>query len=321
MKILITGGAGFIGTNFCHYMLGSHPDYDIVCLDKLTYASSIESLNDIIDNPHFRFVKGDICDEKLIDKLFCEERFDMVVNFAAESHVERSIADPSIFVNTNILGVRVLLDACRKYTVRFHQISTDEVYGSIPLDDNVTRFDENSTLRPSSPYSASKASADMLVMSYYRTYKLPVTISRCSNNYGPYQHPEKLIPLTIRRLLHGEDLLIHGDGLDMRDWLYVIDHCKAVDTIIHSDIVGEIYNISANNEISNINIMKKISSHMNTISSIVHIENRPCHDTKYTLDSSKISYRLGHNMECNFEETFANTIDWYLSHKSWFENK
>ena len=321
MKILITGGAGFIGINFCHYMLGSHPDYDIVCLDKLTYASSVESLADLQGSAHFKFVKGDICDEELIDSLFQAESFDMVVNFAAESHVERSITNPSVFINSNIVGVRVLLDASRKYGARFHQISTDEVYGSIPLDNSTDKFDETSALQPSSPYSASKASADMLVMSYYRTYKLPVTISRCSNNFGPYQHPEKLIPLTINRLLHGEDLLVHGDGLDMRDWLYVLDHCKAVDMILHNGNLGEIYNIAANNEITNLDMMDRISNTLGISCNKVHIPNRPCHDTKYTLDCTKIERELHYAPSSNFEENLNYTINWYINNKSWLERK
>ena len=320
MKILITGGAGFIGINFCHYMLGSHPDYDIVCLDKLTYASSIESLDDIIDNPRFKFVQGDICDEELIDSLFQSERFDVVVNFAAESHVERSISDPSIFINSNIVGVRVLLDASRKYGIRFHQISTDEVYGSISLD-SVDKFNEDSVLKPSSPYSASKASADMLVMSYYKTYNLPVTISRCSNNFGPYQQPEKLIPLTIKRLLNNEDLLVHGDGLDMRDWLYVLDHCKAVDMILQDGTIGEIYNIAGGNEITNIDMMDRISNIVNISCDKTHVANRPCHDTRYTMDCSKIAQELGYTCDNHFEENLQHTIDWYISHPAWLDKK
>lgn len=322
MKILVTGGAGFIGINYCHYMIGTHPDYDIVCLDKLTYASSIESLDDLRDNSKFKFVKGDICDEDLVDKLFNTESFDIVVNFAAESHVERSIIDPSVFFNTNVIGVRVLLDACRKYNVRFHQISTDEVYGSLPLDNSNTAFNEESPLNPSSPYSASKASADLLVLSYHKTYKLPVTISRCSNNYGPYQHPEKLIPLTIGRLLNDEDLLIHGDGLDMRDWLYVLDHCKAIDLIIHNGTIGEIYNIGAANEITNIDMIDSIIHTLGvTDSSKVYVPNRPCHDTRYTLDYSKIRNKLGYTSDNNFSEKIADTINWYIQNKSWFNKK
>lgn len=319
MKMLITGGAGFIGSNYCHHILNNYPTYKVVCLDKLTYAGSYESLTDIINNPNFKFIKGDICNEELVDELFKTESFDVVVNFAAESHVERSIENPSIFVNSNIVGVRVLLDACRKYAVRFHQISTDEVYGGISLLDNSTRFGEDSFLNPTSPYSAAKASADMLVMSYFHTYNLPVTISRCSNNFGPYQHPEKLIPLTIKRLLNGEDLLVHGDGLDMRDWLFVLDHCKALDLIIHNGKLGEIYNIAGNHEITNLVMMDNICKLLGLVSKKQHIKNRPCHDEKYTLNADKIERELGFKPDNNFNENLAYTVKWYLNNKDWLK--
>lgn len=319
MKMLITGGAGFIGSNYCHHIINNYPNYAVVCLDKLTYAGNFESLNDIINNANFKFVKGDICDEDLVEELFKTEGFDVVINFAAESHVERSIQNPAVFVNSNIVGVRVLLDACRKYAVRFHQISTDEVYGSLPLTDSVNKFSEDSFLNPSSPYSAAKASADMLVMSYYHTYNLPVTISRCSNNFGPYQHPEKLIPLTIKRLLKGDNLLVHGDGLDMRDWLYVLDHCKAIDLIIGKGKLGEIYNIAGNNEITNVSMMDKVSEIVGKVAVKKHIANRPCHDEKYTLNCFKIENELGFKPSANFNENLSNTVKWYLNNKDWLE--
>lgn len=319
MKMLITGGAGFIGLNFCHYIVNKYPNYDVVCLDKLTYASSLESLNDIVENPKFKFVKGDICNESLIDELFRDEGFNVVVNFAAESHVERSIENPSVFINSNVEGVRVLLDACKKYGVRFHQISTDEVYGGMLLSNSSDKFTEESVLKPSSPYSASKASADMIVMSYYKTYNLPVTISRCSNNFGPYQHPEKLIPLTIKRVLKGDDLLVHGNGLDMRDWLFVLDHCKAIDLIINKGKIGEIYNIAGNHEITNLNMMDNVCEIVGKTANKKHISNRPCHDEKYTLDCSKIEFELGFKPNNNFNENLIYTVNWYLNHQDWLE--
>ena len=313
MKILVTGGAGFIGTNFCHYIINKYPNYKVVCLDKLTYASSFESLNDIINNPNFKFVKGDICNEDLINELFEAEQFNVAVNFAAESHVERSIADPSIFINSNVVGVRVLLDACRKFNVRFHQISTDEVYGGLPLNNVTDMFLEDSVLKPSSPYSASKASADMLVMAYRKTFNLPVTISRCSNNFGPYQHPEKLIPLTLKRALNNESLIVHGTGLDMRDWIYVLDHCRAVDLIIHFGTLGAIYNIAGNNEITNLELMDKVCLIINKTPNKQHTLNRPCHDEKYTLNCSKIEKELGFKPSTNFNQKLENTVNWYLN--------
>ena len=317
MKILVTGGAGFIGTNFCHYIVNKYPNYKVVCLDKLTYASSFESLNDIINNPNFKFVKGDICNEEAINELFETEQFDVVVNFAAESHVERSILNPSIFIESNVLGVRVLLDACRKFNTRFHQISTDEVYGGLLLNNFNGAFTEESVLKPSSPYSASKASADMLVMSYFKTFNLPVTISRCSNNFGPYQHPEKLIPLTLNRALNNQSLIVHGTGLDMRDWIYVLDHCRAVDLIIHNGRIGEIYNIAGNNEITNLELMDRVCLAINKTPQKQHIPNRPCHDEKYTLNCSKIERELGFTPSANFNKELENTVNWYLNNKNY----
>lgn len=258
-KMLITGGAGFIGSNFIHYILSKYNDYQVINLDKLTYAANLDNLKDIEDNKNYRFIHGDIADQEFIFKLFENEKFDIVINFAAESHVDNSILNPQIFTITNILGTQVLLDACRKYNIkRFHQVSTDEVYGELPLDDNSILFTEKTPLNPSSPYSASKASADMLVKSYYRTYSLPITISRCSNNYGPYQHLEKLIPLMISKAINNDNLPVYGNGLNVRDWLHVYDHCTAIDLIIHEGKIGEIYNIGGNNEKSNIDVVKII---------------------------------------------------------------
>ena len=255
-KMLITGGAGFIGSNFIHYILSKYNDYQVINLDKLTYAANLDNLKDIEDNKNYRFIHGDIADQEFIFKLFENEKFDIVINFAAESHVDNSILNPQIFTITNILGTQVLLDACRKYNIkRFHQVSTDEVYGELPLDDKNILFTEKTPLNPSSPYSASKASADMLVKSYYRTYSLPITISRCSNNYGPYQHLEKLIPLMISKAINNDNLPVYGNGLNVRDWLHVYDHCTAIDLIIHEGKIGEIYNIGGNNEKSNIDVV------------------------------------------------------------------
>lgn len=253
MKIIITGGAGFIGSNFIFYMLKQHPDYQIVCIDKLTYAGNLSTLKTVLSHPSFKFIKMDICDRTGVYGLFKKEQPDIVVNFAAESHVDRSIENPEIFLQTNIIGTGVLMDACRKYgNVRYHQVSTDEVYGDLPLQDVKMFFTESTPLHSSSPYSSSKAGADLLSMAYYRTYGLPVTISRCSNNYGPYHFPEKLIPLIIINALQNKQLPVYGDGLNVRDWLYVEDHCKAIDLIIHKGHLGEVYNVGGHNERSNI---------------------------------------------------------------------
>ncbi len=317
MKILVTGGAGFIGSNFCYYIAKTYPNYKIVCLDKLTYAGNLENLAGLKNNANFKFVKGDICNEELVNNLFKTEKFNIVVNFAAESHVEKSIENPSVFIISNVLGVRVLLDACRKFGVRFHQISTDEVYGGLSLNNLTDAFSEDSVLNPSSPYSASKASADMLVMSYYHTFKLPVTISRCSNNFGPYQHPEKLIPLTLKRVLNNQNLTVHGNGLDMRDWIYVLDHCKAIDLIIKNGKIGEIYNVAGNNEITNLELMDKVCSFVNANPKKEHVANRPCHDEKYTLNCEKIKNELGFVSSSNFNENLKTTLNWYLKNRQW----
>lgn len=294
MTIIVTGGAGFIGSNFIFYMLRKYPEYRIVCLDKLTYAGNLSTLAPVMKNPNFRFIKLDICDRKNVYKLFEEEQPDIVVNFAAESHVDRSIENPEIFLQTNIIGTSVLIDACRKYgNVRFHQVSTDEVYGDLPLESDLL-FTEDTPIHTSSPYSASKASADLLVMAYHRTYDLPVTILRCSNNYGSYQFPEKLIPLMIINALNDKQLPVYGTGLNVRDWLYVEDHCRAIDLIIHNDRIGEIYNVCGHCEMKNIDIVKIICKELGKPESLIqYVEDRKGHDLRYAIDYSKISTKLG----------------------------
>lgn len=312
-KMLITGGAGFIGSNFIHYILSKYNDYQVINLDKLTYAANLDNLKDIEDNKNYRFIHGDIADQEFIFKLFENEKFDIVINFAAESHVDNSILNPQIFTITNILGTQVLLDACRKYNIkRFHQISTDEVYGELPLDDNSILFTEKTPLNPSSPYSASKASADMLVKSYYRTYSLPITISRCSNNYGPYQHLEKLIPLMISKAINNDNLPVYGNGLNVRDWLHVYDHCTAIDLIIHEGKIGEIYNIGGNNEKSNIDVVKIILKELGKSEKLIkYVNDRPGHDLRYAIDSTKIKTTLNWKPVYSFEKGILDTIKWY----------
>lgn len=312
-KMLITGGAGFIGSNFIHYILSKYNDYQVINLDKLTYAANLENLKDIEDNKNYRFIHGDIADQEFIFKLFENEKFDIVINFAAESHVDNSILNPQIFTITNILGTQVLLDACRKYNIkRFHQISTDEVYGELPLDDKNILFTEKTPLNPSSPYSASKASADMLVKSYYRTYSLPITISRCSNNYGPYQHLEKLIPLMISKAINNDNLPVYGNGLNVRDWLHVYDHCTAIDLIIHEGKIGEIYNIGGNNEKSNIDVVKIILKELGKSEKLIkYVNDRPGHDLRYAIDSTKIKTTLNWKPVYSFEKGILDTIKWY----------
>ena len=312
-KMLITGGAGFIGSNFIHYILSKYNDYQVINLDKLTYAANLDNLKDIEDNKNYRFIHGDIADKEFIFKLFENEKFDIVINFAAESHVDNSILNPQIFTITNILGTQVLLDACRKYNIkRFHQISTDEVYGELPLDDKNILFTEKTPLNPSSPYSASKASADMLVKSYYRTYSLPITISRCSNNYGPYQHLEKLIPLMISKAINNDNLPVYGNGLNVRDWLHVYDHCTAIDLIIHEGKIGEIYNIGGNNEKSNIDVVKIILKELGKSEKLIkYVNDRPGHDLRYAIDSTKIKTTLNWKPVYSFEKGILDTIKWY----------
>ena len=321
MTILVTGGAGFIGSNFIFHMMKSHPSYRIVCIDKLTYAGNLSTLKNILTHPQFRFVKEDICDRAAIDRIFEEEKPDIVVNFAAESHVDRSIEDPGVFLQTNIIGTATLMDACRKYGVsRFHQVSTDEVYGDLPLDRPELLFTEETPIHTSSPYSSSKAAADLLVLAYYRTYGLPVTISRCSNNYGPYHFPEKLIPLMIINALADKALPVYGDGLNVRDWLYVEDHCKAIDLIVHKGRVGEVYNVGGHNEKKNIEIVKLICAALGKPESLIkHVTDRKGHDMRYAIDPTKIHTELGWLPETKFEDGIKYTIDWYLSNREWWE--
>ena len=321
-NILITGGAGFIGSNFIFHMLKQHPVYRLVCLDALTYAGNLSTLKPIKDEKNFRFVKGDITDRELVDKLFEEEKFDFVVNFAAESHVDRSIEDPGIFLKTNILGTQVLMDASRKYGVkRFHQVSTDEVYGDLPLDRPDMFFTEETPIQTSSPYSASKASADLLVQAYHRTFKLPVSISRCSNNYGPYHFPEKLIPLMIANALNNKPLPVYGKGENVRDWLYVEDHCKAIDLIIHNGTVGEVYNIGGHNEMRNIDIVKTIVKALGKSEDLItFVTDRAGHDMRYAIDPTKIHHELGWLPETKFADGIDKTIKWYLNNRNWWED-
>lgn len=321
MTILVTGGAGFIGSNFVHYMMEKYPDYRIVCIDKLTYAGNLRNLETVLDKKNFRFIKGDICDRELVYRIFEEEKPDVVINFAAESHVDRSIESPDIFLKTNILGTQMLLDASRKYNVkRFHQVSTDEVYGDLPLDRSDLKFTESSPLRPSSPYSASKASADLLVLAYHRTYGVPVTISRCSNNYGPYQFPEKLIPLMIINALNDRPLPVYGDGRNVRDWIHVKDHCEAIDIIIHRGKEGEIYNIGGENERANIDVVRMILKELGKPESLIRfVKDRPGHDRRYALDISRMKKEFGWSPKISFEEGLKSTIKWYLENRSWWE--
>ncbi len=322
MKILVTGGAGFIGGNFVHYMLKKYPNYEIVCLDKLTYAGNLSTLEGVMDNKNFTFCKGDIADSEFVDKLFAEHKFDIVVNFAAESHVDRSIENPQIFLITNIIGTQVLMDACRKYgNIRYHQVSTDEVYGDLPLDRPDLFFKEDTPIHTSSPYSSSKAGADLLVLAYYRTFGLPVTVSRCSNNYGPYHFPEKLIPLMISRALANESLPVYGNGLNVRDWLYVEDHCRAIDLIIHKGKIGEVYNVGGHNEKSNIDIVKTILKLLGKSEDLItFVEDRKGHDMRYAIDPTKIHNDLGWLPETKFEDGIKKTIDWYLNNKKWWKD-
>lgn len=322
MKILVTGGAGFIGGNFVHHMVNKYPNDEIVNLDLLTYAGNLETLKPVEDKPNYKFVKGDIADEPFIMDLFEKERFDMVVNFAAESHVDRSITDPGIFVTTNVMGTRVLLDASKKYGVkRYHQVSTDEVYGDLPLDRPDLFFTEDTPLHTSSPYSSSKASADLFVLAYYRTYGLPVTISRCSNNYGPYHFPEKLIPLIISRALADEELPVYGKGENVRDWLHVSDHCEAIDLILHKGKPGEVYNVGGHNERTNLEVVQTILKALDKPESLIKfVTDRPGHDMRYAIDPTKMETELGWKPKYTFDTGIRQTIKWYLNNKEWWQN-
>ena len=321
MTIIVTGGAGFIGSNFIYYEQAAHPEDKLVCIDKLTYAGNLETLSDAMKNPNFRFIKADICDRTTMTGLFEEERPDIVVNFAAESHVDRSIEDPGIFLQTNIIGTQVLMDAARKVGVkRYHQVSTDEVYGDLPLDRPDLLFTEETPLKTSSPYSSSKAAADLLVNAYHRTYGLPTTISRCSNNYGPYQFPEKLIPLMIANALADKPLPVYGEGLNVRDWLYVEDHCRAIDLIIRQGKEGEIYNIGGHNEMRNIDIVKMICKELGKSETLIkHVTDRKGHDMRYAINPDKIHRELGWLPETKFADGIKKTIRWYLENKIWWE--
>lgn len=322
MKILITGGAGFIGTNFIYYMLKNHPDYEYVCIDSLTYAGNLKNLSSALTNKNFKFVKASISDRKAVFDLFEKENFDIVVNFAAESHVDRSIENPGIFLETNIMGTAALLDACRKYGIkRYHQVSTDEVYGDLPIDRPDLFFTEETPIHTSSPYSTSKASADLLTLAYSRTYGLPVTVSRCSNNYGPYQFPEKLIPLMIQKALNNESLPVYGNGLNVRDWLYVDDHCSAIDLIIHKGREGEVYNIGGHNEKQNIEVVKTILERVGKPESLItYVKDRAGHDLRYAIDPKKIHDELGWLPETKFADGIKSTIDWYLANTEWMDD-
>lgn len=322
MNVLVTGGAGFIGSNFVFHMLEQHPTYRVVCLDVLTYAGNLSTLEPVMNNENFRFVKGDITDRELVDTLFDEENFDFVVNFAAESHVDRSIEDPGIFLKTNILGTQVLMDVSKKYGVkRFHQVSTDEVYGDLPLDRPDLLFTEATPIHTSSPYSASKAGADLLVQAYHRTFGVPVTISRCSNNYGPYQFPEKLIPLMIANALNDKQLPVYGEGLNVRDWIYVEDHCHAIDMIVHNGRVGEVYNVGGHNEMRNIDIVKIIVHTLGKNEDLItYVTDRKGHDMRYAIDPTKIHTELGWLPETKFVDGIQKTITWYLENRSWWEH-
>jgi len=322
MKILVTGGAGFIGSNFIYFLLDKYKDYDVVCLDKLTYAGNITTLDRALKFSNFKFVKGDISDRKLVLSLFEELEFDIVVNFAAESHVDRSILNPGIFLQTNIIGTQVLLDACRKYGIkRFHQVSTDEVYGDLPLDRPDLFFTENTPICTSSPYSASKASADLLVQAYNRTFNVPISISRCSNNYGPFHFPEKLIPLMITKALKDESLPVYGTGENIRDWLHVYDHCSAIDLIIHKGENGAVYNVGGHNEKTNLDVVKILLDALQKPHSLItFVEDRKGHDMRYAIDPSKLTDELGWSAKYTFETGIVETIQWYLDNQKWVKS-
>ena len=321
MTIIVTGGAGFIGSNFIFHMLKKYPDYRIICLDKLTYAGNLSTLKSVMDNPNFRFVKADICDREAVYQLFEEEHPDIVVNFAAESHVDRSIDNPGVFLQTNIIGTATMMDAARAYgNIRFHQVSTDEVYGDLPLDRPDLLFTEETPIHTSSPYSSSKASADLLALAYYRTFGLPVTISRCSNNYGPYQFPEKLIPLMIANCLAGKSLPVYGEGKNVRDWLYVEDHCRAIDMIVRKGRIGEVYNVGGHNEMANIDIVKLIIRELGQREDLItYVTDRKGHDLRYAIDPAKIHSELGWLPETKFADGIKKTIRWYLDNRGWWE--
>lgn len=319
MKLLVTGGAGFIGSNFVRYMVNKYPEYQIVNLDLLTYAGNLENLKDIENAQNYKFVRGDIADRDFVDGLFKEEKFDYVLNFAAESHVDRSITDPGIFVQTNIQGTLALLDAAKTYSVKkYLQVSTDEVYGTLG---ETGYFTEETPLAANSPYSASKAGADLLVRAYNETFGLPVNITRCSNNYGPFHFPEKLIPLMIINALNDKELPIYGDGLNIRDWLHVEDHCQAIDLVLHKGRDGEVYNVGGNNERTNIEIVKTILKQLGKPELLMKfVKDRPGHDRRYAIDATKLRTELGWSPKYNFDTGIEQTIKWYLENQEWWEN-
>ena len=319
MKIIITGGAGFIGGNFVHYMVNKYPNDQFICLDLLTYAGNLATLEQAMNKDNFKFIKGDIADRKLVYEIFEIEKPDIIVNFAAESHVDRSIENPEVFLQTNVIGTSVLLDACRKYGItRYHQVSTDEVYGDLPLDRPDLFFTEETPIHTSSPYSASKASADLLVQAYHRTFDVPITISRCSNNYGPYHYPEKLIPLMIKNALEDKSLPVYGKGENVRDWLYVEDHCVAIDLIIRNGKVGEVYNIGGHNEKTNLEVVKIILQELNKPESLItYVTDRLGHDLRYAIDPTKMQQQLNWQPTTTFEEGIKKTIKWYLENQKW----
>ncbi len=322
MKILVTGGAGFIGSNFIYDQLSLHPEDDLLCLDALTYAGNLQTLSEAQKSPRFRFVKGDIADREFVFRLFEKEKPDLVVNFAAESHVDRSIENPEVFLRTNIMGTQVLMDACRTYGIsRFHQVSTDEVYGDLPLDRPDLYFHEDTPIHASSPYSASKASADLMVLAYHRTFKLPATITRCSNNYGPYQFPEKLIPLMISRASADQPLPVYGKGENVRDWLHVKDHCRAIDLVMRKGKPGEVYNVGGHNERTNLMVVKAILHALDKPESLItYVKDRPGHDLRYAIDPEKIHTELGWLPQISFEEGIVETVRWYIQNRQWWEN-
>ena len=319
-RILVTGGAGFIGSNFLFYMKKKYPSYKLICIDSLTYAGNIDTIKTLIESGNISFYRVDISHKDAVEDVFRREKPDIVVNFAAESHVDRSIENPSVFLETNIIGTQVLLDMCRKYHInRFHQVSTDEVYGDLPLDRPDLLFSENSAILPSSPYSASKASADLIVNAYYRTFGVPTTISRCSNNYGPYQFPEKLIPLMIINAIHNEPLPVYGTGINVRDWIHVTDHCSAIDVIIHSSFFGETFNIGGHNEMRNIDIVRRILSMLGKNDELIRfVKDRKGHDLRYAIDSQKIRNMLGWCPQIDFDCGLRSTIDWYKENQGWW---
>jgi len=322
MKYLVTGGAGFIGSNYMHYVVNKYPEDEFVCLDALTYAGNLNNLVELLDKPNFKFVKGDIADEAFINDLFDKENFDVVINFAAESHVDNSIKNPGIFVQTNVMGTRVLLDAARTHgNLRYHQVSTDEVYGDLPLDRKDLLFTEDTKINPSSPYSSSKAGADMLVNAYHRTFGLPTTISRCSNNYGPYQFPEKLIPVVISKALNDEPIPVYGTGENVRDWIHVHDHNVGVDMIVRNGKPGEVYNLGGHSERTNLEVVKAILNHLGKSEDLItFVTDRPGHDLRYAIDSTKTEKELGWDRTYVFEDGINETVDWYLNNQKWIDD-